>query len=146
MYFYDGTETGRAKPIVGAVQTLRQYLDLCPPSKGNLRLVPSPEMQSGCGYLYHNQNALFVGAKTFQNEHLRFHSPQAANLFLYWNGKEMRILSTADGELFIQNSFLQSILGAGPWKFRGRVKTPRQTETGWLLNLFENQPCWFITK
>jgi hypothetical protein len=146
MYFYDGTETGQAKPIVGAVQTLRQYLDLCPPSKGNLRLVPSPELQSGCGYLYHNQNALFVGAKTFQNEHLRFHSPQAANLFLYWNGKEMRILSTADGELSIQNSFLQSILGAGPWKFRGRVKTPRQTETGWLLNLFENQPCWFITQ
>ncbi|MEJ5259621.1 MAG: hypothetical protein WHS88_05465 [Anaerohalosphaeraceae bacterium] len=141
MYYYDGTETGYPKPIVGALRTFRDYLDLYPSEKGKLELRPDSALQTGCGWLYQAPHALFAGAKTFQNEQILFRASQAANLMLYWTDKELYILSTADAQLTLKKSFLQSIFGTDNCSLEGRLKTSSKAEEIWTLELLESQPC-----
>lgn len=141
MYFFDGTPAGHPKPIVGALRTFREYLDLYPAEKGRLQLRPDSSLQTGCGYLYQSPHALFIGARTFENELIQFRSLQAANLMLYWNDQKLHILSTADSCLVLKKSFLQSIFGTDQCVLEGRVKSSSQPHDSWILELLESQPC-----
>ena len=77
MYAFDGTETGRPKPVVHAMKFFHEYLETSPEKSGSLRLVET-DTQTGCGYIYENANALFVGMQSFANENIHLNSPPSS--------------------------------------------------------------------
>ena len=142
MYAYDGTETGRAKPIVPAMKCLRDYLDSSPRGRGTFRLIKA-DTQTGCGYLYQNDTALFVGMKHFQNVSIDFQAVDAANLMVYWTDEGLYVLSTADASLSLSRSFVETTAGTGTVRLEGRRKSFNRTEDRYTLELFEGQRCLF---
>ncbi len=142
MYAYDGTQTGRPKPIVWAMKCMRDYLDSSPRGTGSFRLVKA-DTQTGCGYLYQNDTALFVGMKHFQNESIDFQAADAANLMLYWTDEGLHVLSTADASLSLSRRFVETTVGTGNVRLEGRRKSFNQTKDRYVMELFEGQRCLF---
>jgi hypothetical protein len=140
MYFYDGTETGRPKPVVNAMKYMRRYLDTTPHKTGSFHLIKA-DTQTGCGYVYQNDNALFVGMKTFENKDIRFDASNTANCMLYWTDEGLHILSTADATLSLRESFLKPILGQSEVRIDGTKNSFRRSQDRYVIELLEGQSC-----
>jgi hypothetical protein len=145
MYAYDGTQTGRPKPVVAAMKCLREYLETSPSKPGRFQLVKA-DTQTGCGYIYENENALFVGMKNFANENIRFNASNAANLMLHWTSSRLNIVSTADTAVSIEKRFLDKILGQGQIQVEGKTKAFRSDPVRYDIELFEGQKCVITSK
>lgn len=140
MYAYDGTQTGRPKPVVYAMKFLRDYLDTSPSKPGVFRLAEA-DTQTGSGYIYENENAFFLGMKTFRNENISLRTASASNLMLCWTGEKLRILSTADAKVSLSRAYLEKILGSDEFVAEGIKKSFQRTEEGYVLELLEGQTC-----
>lgn len=140
MYAYDGTETGRPKPIVHAMKGLCEYMKTSPGKTGVFRLVEA-DTQTGSGYIYQNDNALFIGMKTFANEDIQLDAANTANLMLHWTDEGVHLLSTADAAVSLSRKFLENILAKGEVQIEGSVKSFRCGQEKCVIELFEGRPC-----
>jgi hypothetical protein len=99
MYGYDGTATGRPKPICPAMKFFSDYAGRTGPS-GTLAVTPGPTA-IGAVYEYRNRDALFVGNLSYKSDRFEFTAAQPANVMLAWDAKELKLMSTADAQVKI---------------------------------------------
>ena len=99
LYYYDGTPTGRPKPIVHALRCFGEHIAQLAPS-GTLEIVPAP-LSIGAGYVYKNKQALFVGNTAYTGIGLAFTAAQPANVMLRWDGNGLRVMASADAQVKI---------------------------------------------
>lgn len=107
MYYYDGTLTGKPKPIAHAVRFFRRYADQFEPGIGTMTITRA-KTRMGAGYVYEGPNALFVGDTCYVTDDVDFKSDRAANLMMIWNDTTLEIMSTADSKVGLR---LSSFLG-----------------------------------
>jgi len=95
LYYYDGTLTGKAKPIAAATRFFRRYLDAHEPGQGVMELQPQANpIQTS--YVYRNEDALFVGGRQFRDEHMAYEHSGAVNVMLSWNDGGLSIMAGDD--------------------------------------------------
>jgi hypothetical protein len=103
MYRYDGTSTGKPKPMAHAVKFFRRYLDTDEPGDGTLTLI-QVDTPIKTGYVFTDKDVLFVGNAKYASEKLKFQSDFPVNVMLSWNAKELKAMATADVEVAINLS------------------------------------------
>ncbi|MDX9979379.1 MAG: hypothetical protein RBU25_04935 [Lentisphaeria bacterium] len=97
IYAWDGSPTGRIKPIGIALAALRRYIDRAGP-------VGKLEIREGGGnakafYRFAGDQALFLGANAHAEAGLEFTSDVPLNLFLDWGAGPLSLTATADVSL-----------------------------------------------
>jgi hypothetical protein len=95
MYYYDGTPTGKPKPIAHATKFFRRYIDTHQTGQGDFKLTKA-KTPMGAGYLFTDKDALFVGDTVYKSERIKFNSTKPVNVMLQWNEKKLDIMATAD--------------------------------------------------
>jgi hypothetical protein len=127
LYYYDGTITGRPKPIAHALRFLRDYVETHGP-QGKMEAGPG-KTSIGSAYVYRGKRALFVGDVACGMPELSFESPIPTNVMLTWDATSLRVMSTCDVAATIDPSaFVASIKAdsaavegkGGSMKVRGR--------------------------
>ena len=100
LYYYDGTATGRPKPIAHALRFFGEHIAGRAPS-GSLEVLPAP-LSIGAGYVYKNQQALFIGNTSYTTDQLAFTAARPANVMLRWADDGLRIMASADTHVQIK--------------------------------------------
>ena len=100
LFYYDGTPTGRPKPIAHALRFFGEHLAGTAPS-GTLEIVPAT-LSIGAGYVYRNKQALFIGNTTYTSDALTFTAAQPANVMLRWDADGLRVMSSADAHVTLK--------------------------------------------
>jgi len=100
LYYYDGTATGRPKPIVHALRFFGEHIAGRAPS-GSLEVLPAP-LSIGAGYVYKNQQALFIGNTAYTTDQLAFTAARPANVMLRWADDGLRVMASADAHVTIK--------------------------------------------
>jgi hypothetical protein len=100
LYYYDGTPSGRPKPIVHALRFFGDHIARVAPS-GTLEIVPAP-LSIGAGYVYKNEQALFIGNTAYASDRLVFSAQRPANVMLRWDTDGLRVMASADAQVKIK--------------------------------------------
>lgn len=138
LYAYDGTPTGRPKPIVHALRFLREYVD-AGGRGGKLHIRKGQALTIGAAYEYRAENALFIGDVSSNTSRLRFRSEKPTNLMLAWTASSLRMLSTCDLEVTIAPAqFASGLQGRHP-RVQGKCAGVRQAERGLSIRLLAGQ-------
>jgi len=94
LYSYDGTPSGRPKPIVPTLRFLRDYVEDAGP--GGTLDVHAAENPIGTAYVYRGQNALFIGDASYTDDTLSFTAPTPRNVMLRWSDDGFTIMAAGD--------------------------------------------------
>ncbi|OGV61657.1 MAG: hypothetical protein A3K19_15250 [Lentisphaerae bacterium RIFOXYB12_FULL_65_16] len=105
LYVYDGTPTGRPKPIAHALRCFSEYAAHVAQPGGTIEITPA-DLCIGAAYVYRNADALFVGNTSYQSDALSFTATQPANVMLWWDDKTLHVLATADAQVTVTPSAL----------------------------------------
>jgi len=97
MHYYDGTVSGRPKPICHALKFFREHVD-SGAEPGELKVEPG-STRIGVTYEYRAPGALFIGAMEYESPDLSFTSERATNVMLRWDDDELWLMSTADADV-----------------------------------------------
>jgi len=94
LFAYDGTSGGRAKPIVHALRSLREYLD----AGGQAGQIETFESEGQVGYVFKSKHGIFAGGIKGNVEGLTFRSASnyPVNVALYRANNKMRLRSDSD--------------------------------------------------
>ncbi|MBN1456402.1 MAG: hypothetical protein JW912_00950 [Sedimentisphaerales bacterium] len=103
MYSYDGTATGKPKPITHATKFFRKYIDTHEPGSGNLAIIQA-DTPVKTSYLFTDKDALFVGNTKYSSERLEFQNSFPVNVMLSWDAEQLKAVATADVEVTIDLS------------------------------------------
>lgn len=103
MYYYDGTPQGHPKPIAYATKFFRQYIDSHNPGDGKLEIIHA-DTPMKVGYVFTDNDALFVGNTKYASKCLTFSSSEPVNVMLTWNSNQLKIMATRDIEVTLNAS------------------------------------------
>ncbi|MBI4976625.1 MAG: hypothetical protein HZC28_04040 [Spirochaetes bacterium] len=102
MFLYDGTDTGRPKPIVYTLSFLNGYT-ASGGDTGTLEMTAA-DNAIGTAYVFTAPKALFIGNTSYSAERLSFTSEKPANMMLTWDENGIRLCSSADARVVIAPS------------------------------------------
>ncbi|HJN17168.1 MAG TPA: hypothetical protein QGH10_16805 [Armatimonadota bacterium] len=97
MHYYDGTISGRQKPICHALRFFRNHVD-SGAEPGELKVEPG-STRIGVAYEYRSDGALIVGGVEHDSPELSFSSANAACVMLRWTDDELKVMSSADADV-----------------------------------------------
>ncbi|MCE5340985.1 MAG: glycoside hydrolase family 5 protein [Planctomycetaceae bacterium] len=144
MYYYDGTELGRPKPIAYATKFFREYIDSHEPGSGKLDIIRADTpMQTG--YVFTDKNALFVGNTKYDSSPLKFYSEEPTNVMLVWDANKLKIMATNDTEVIVdmtQFGFAKNT----EFDLTGNYDSLLKVKDAIQLKLLEGQPVTFCIK
>jgi hypothetical protein len=145
MYQYDGTTTGKPKPIVHATKFFRNYIDTHEPGNGTLSIIQA-DTPVKTGYIFTDKDALFVGNTKHSSERLKFQSPSPVNIMLSWDAEQLKAMATADVEITINLSKF-GFFNISDIKIDGLYDKLVKTGSTVKLKLLEGQTVtFFISK
>lgn len=104
LFRYDGSPTGSPRPLAWGLRHFSQYL-YDQPEAGQLEL-HATDYPGGAGYTYRAEHAFFVGDTSYEDDRVRFTSESPANVMIDWSENELRLMSTADAEIWVDISAL----------------------------------------
>jgi len=104
MHYYDGTISGRPKPICHALRFLRDCID-AGMERGELKVERGPT-RINTVYEYRAPGALFVGNVRCDSPEMTFTAQHATNVMLRWDSDGLRVMSSADADVEIDLSEL----------------------------------------
>jgi hypothetical protein len=137
LFWSDGTDDARPKPLVGALRFLREYVE-AGGDRGTLEVLRAPT-RIGTGYVFRAPDALFVGNLSYEGATLQFAARQAANVLLWRTGGTLRVLSTADVSVRLNLASLLPEARTGRVALAGRCGAHACAE-GWLtVELLEGE-------
>ncbi len=144
MYYYDGTEQGRPKPIAYAMKFFREYIDSHNPGSGKLDIIKADTpMQTG--YVFTDKDALFAGNTKYDSAALKFYSQESTNVMLMWDKNKLKIMATNDTEVIVdmtQFGFAQNT----EFNLDGNYDSLLKVKDAIQLKLLEGQPVTFFKK
>jgi hypothetical protein len=138
MFWYDGTDLGRPRPICHATRFLREYWERAGLG-GNLEIRPNRSLLAS-GYVFRGREALFVGDLECRLPELAFTSADSVNVMLDWSGGRVKVMATADATIHVHVGKL--ISGAKPQQAQVQGKfAGKRVEGDWLvLEMLEGEP------
>lgn len=140
VYFYDGTLEGSPKPIAYALKFFSDYImENGQRDRGTLKLTVNDSMIE-TGYVYENDNAIFVGDVRYQSDRLTFTSvdDRPANVMLRWGGGALRIMTSHDCEVRLRTADFFSD-SAGEICLTGKYKNLQRDGGFTTFTLFEGE-------
>ena len=140
VYFYDGTLEGSPKPIAYALKFFSDYImENGQGDHGTLKLTVNDSMIE-TGYVYENDNAIFVGDVRYQSNRLTFTSvdDRPANVMLRWGGGALRIMTSHDCEVRLRTADFFSD-SAGEICLTGKYKNLQRDEDFTTFTLFAGE-------
>jgi hypothetical protein len=138
IYLYDGTLTGKPKPIVHAMKFLSRYMKTKQAGTGTFKLIRT-STPIGCGYVYESNDAFFVGASTFSSSDLSLQSAQSTNCMLTWSGSKINIVTSTDADLKISKAFLKRVLKADYFKIAGNTRSVSPSGSDLSISTLEGE-------
>jgi hypothetical protein len=103
LYQYDGTNTGKPKPIAHAAKFFREYIDTHESGDGTLKIIRA-DTPIKTGYVFTDEGVLFVGNSQYSSKKLRFRNTLPVNVMLMWNTDKLKIMATADVDIVLDLS------------------------------------------
>jgi hypothetical protein len=144
LYYYDGTEAGRPKPIAYATKFFREYIDSHEPGSGKLDIIKADTpMQTG--YVFTDKDALFVGNTKYDSTPLKFYSQEPTNVMLMWDANKLKIMATNDTEVIVD----MTQFGFSPsteFNLTGNYDSLLKSKDAIQFKLLEGQPVTFLVK
>lgn len=144
LYYYDGTQTGRPKPIAYATKFFSQYINSHQPGSGKLDIIKA-DTPMKTGYVFTDKNALFVGNTKYDSAGLKFYSYQPTNVMLMWDKDKLKIMATNDTEAVVE----MTQFGFAPnteFDLTGNYYSLLKNKDAIQLKLLEGQPVTFLVK
>jgi len=133
LFTYDGTRSGRPKPIVPALHFLRGVIDRQAPS-GTLTVTHDAN-PIGTGYVYRTTGALLVGGRQAELPELRFQCGDTAHIMLEWNATGLRVMATADVMIEVDVKALAPELANRKLAAKGTTVPATVAGSRWTLSL-----------
>jgi hypothetical protein len=144
LYYYDGTEAGRAKPIAYATKFFSEYLNSHEPGSGKLDIIKA-DTPMKAGYVFTDKNALFVGNTKYDSVPLKFYSEEPTNVMLMWDKNKLKIMATNDTEVIVEMSQFDFAPNT-EFNLTGNYDSLLKVEDAIQLKLLEGQPVTFFVK
>ncbi|NCP30600.1 MAG: hypothetical protein GW867_11330 [Armatimonadetes bacterium] len=137
MFWSDGTEEARPKPLVWALRFFRDYLD-AGGQRGELTVEKAPT-RIGTGYVFRAPGARFVGNLRHAEPGFSLEARQAANVLVRWNGKQAQLLATADATVRLDPVRLFGWRAGAEMKVTGKVGASRWAGNELVVGLLEGE-------
>ncbi len=137
LYFHDGTKAGKPKPTAHATKFFRKFVDKHQPGEGTFKLVHA-KTPIKTGYVFKNNDALFVGNIEYDKPELSFKSKNPVNVMIMWDDKKIEIMATADVKVKIDSVAL-GIEKCGEWKIKGKHGGAKTEEKNIEISLLEGE-------
>jgi len=137
VFWSDGTANARPKPLVYALRFFRDWLE-ADGDRGELTVVKA-DTRIGTGYVFRARRARFVGNLRHAEPGLAFEAKAAANVLVRWDGKQARVVATADATVRLDPVALCAWPAEGDARLEGPCAGVQREGREWVLDLLEGE-------
>ncbi len=137
MFWSDGTDDARPKPLMWALRFFREYVDAGGP-RGELTVAPA-DNRLGTGYVFRAPGARIVGNRRHQEPGFGFDSREAAVVLVRWDARRLSLVATADATVRLDPVQLCGWSADRALKLTGQLGSQSRTGPTWTLELLEGE-------